>query len=74
MVSRQSLDRAAHVCAAAHGRLDLAVAVRAHGDRNGRAVVFDENVVDEGGVTGAAGGVDGHPASGACVESHGNRR
>lgn len=65
MLSRQSSDRAGHVCAAAHGRLDLAMAVRAHGDRNGRAVVFDENVVDEGGVTGAAGGVDGHPASGA---------
>lgn len=65
MLNRQFSDRAGHVCAAAHGRLDLAVAVRAHGDRNGRAVVFDENVVDEGGVTGAAGGVDGHPASGA---------
>ena len=31
-------------------------------DRHGRAVVFDEYVVDEGGVTGATGGVDGHSA------------
>ncbi|MDC3376465.1 hypothetical protein OAV85_00495 [Candidatus Nanopelagicales bacterium] len=63
-------DAAGHVGAAAHWRLDLAVTVRANRNGHRSAVVFDENVIHEGGVAGTAGGVDGHFAAGAGVKSH----
>ncbi len=64
-------DRAGHVLAAAQGRLDLAVTLRAsrHPDRG--PIVLGDRVVHQRGVTRSAGHFDSHAAGRTGVGGHG---
>ena len=66
-----ALDGAAHVLAAAEGRLDLPMVIGALGDLNRAAVWLGQGRVDERGIAVSAAGVDGHVAFVTGVSSHG---
>jgi len=73
-VRRARLDLAGHVDGAAHGRLDLAVALRALGDLNRRPIVLGERVVHEFLATLGTGHVYAHPALSAGIRCHSKLR
>jgi hypothetical protein len=56
------LNRAGHIFATAHGRLDLAMAIRALGDLHRRSAIQSQAVVDQGRIAFRTGCIHTHSA------------